>query len=117
MRTARRLWDDARMTKQRGGAAAIDERLPGADLVAAGLEDLAAGRTTIAGELLRSASVRLSRLGIDVPRPRDGGPDGLWDLVEAEVGPGRVHGRYNALRRRLSSFLRAAELAMNEVLG
>jgi hypothetical protein len=84
------------------------DAVPGWELVRAGLADLAAGRVTIEGELVRSASERLAGLGI-VADDGDLQPvNRLYELVEAEVGPARAHGRYNALRRRLASFLRAA---------
>lgn len=89
----------------------VDDRLPGADLVRAGLADVAAGRETVAGELARSASRRLRELGFASDLPGSTDENRLWELIEAEVGPARAHGRYNALRRRLLSFLRAAALA------
>jgi hypothetical protein len=83
------------------------EGVPGWELVDAGMTDLAAGRLTIESELVRSASDRLRGLGLNVP-PGDDQTNQLYALIEAEVGPARAHGRYNALRRRLTSFLRAA---------
>jgi hypothetical protein len=83
-------------------------RLPGADLVAAGLADLQAGRETVAGELVRGASTRLAELGLVVPG-KGQHPDRLYELIVAEVGERAAHARYNALRRRLASFLRAAD--------
>lgn len=84
------------------------DTVPGWELVRAGLADIAAGRVTIEGELVRSASERLAGLGIvaddgDLPPANR-----LYELVEAEVGSARAHGRFNALRRRLASFLRTA---------
>jgi len=38
----------------------------------------------------------------------DEGNATLYALIAAEVGEGRAHSRYNALRRRLAKFLRAA---------
>ena len=84
--------------------------LPGWDLVSGGIADLQAGRETIAGLLVSSASQRLSGLGFVVPVPADTDVTGrLYALVEAEVGVGPAHSRYNALRRRLASFLRTAD--------
>ena len=101
------------MSPPRSGAGRRDfSQLPGWELVSAGLEDLAAGRESIAAMLVRLASARLSALGLDVPG--DVVPDAqlrLYALVEAEVGEARAHARYNALRRRLLSFLRSAPYA------
>lgn len=88
--------------------------LPGWELVSAGLADLAAGRRTIAGELVRSASSRLAASGLPLPvavDPVASRSNVLYALVLAEVGPASAHARYNALRRRLSSFLRSVEHA------
>lgn len=83
--------------------------MPGWELVAAGLADLRAHRVTIEAELVRSASRRLEALGIPGAQIRERRPQSdLYELVVADVGPLRAHGRYNALRRRLASFLRAA---------
>jgi hypothetical protein len=85
------------------------DTLPGWELVDAGIRDLAAGRETTAGELVRSVSKRLSELGL-VPRTLTDHrrPDRLYELIADEVGPRAAHARYNALRRRMTSFLRAA---------
>jgi hypothetical protein len=84
--------------------------LPGHDLVAEGLADLAAGRETAPGLLVTMASPRLRAVGIDVPV---GGADEpsyrLYELLEGE-GPG-AHSHYNALVGRMVSFARAAEHA------
>ena len=42
--------------------------LPGADLVEAGLRDLAAGRLTVHALLVLVGAARLRRIGLDVPR-------------------------------------------------
>jgi hypothetical protein len=88
------------------------EDLPGWELVGPGLADLAAGRETIPGELVRQASGRLRELGLDVAAEWSAADaHRLYDLVAADVGPRRAHGRYNALRRRLASFIRAGARA------
>lgn len=88
------------------------EELPGWELVSQGLEDLAGGRASIEAALLMSASLRLRRLGFELPAAADVEPGlDLYRLVAAEVGDQRAHARYNALRRRFSSFLRAAQHA------
>lgn len=93
-------------------ATVIEDAIPGSDLVRTGLADLAAGRETIEAMLLLQARERLSRLGYDLPDVAVAWPEGrMWELIEREVGPRRTHSRYNALRRRLLSFLRAAPVA------
>lgn len=83
--------------------------VPGGDLVAIGLADLAEGRETIPSMLVTMARTRLRRLGYAVPEVATDDPQmRLYELVEAEVGPARAHARYNALRRRLLSFLDSA---------
>ena len=87
----------------------VDDVMPGADLVRAGLADLAAGRQTIEGLLVLQARERLCDLGYEVPDVSVELPEArMYDLVERELGPRRAHSRYNALRRRMVSFLRAA---------
>jgi hypothetical protein len=89
--------------------------LPGWELVAGGLADLAAGRETVFAMLVKSGADRLSRVGIDVPGSPE--PDAnlrMYELLEAEVGEGRAHSRYNALRRRLLSFLGSARYATGD---
>jgi hypothetical protein len=89
-----------------------DDALPGSDLVRTGLADVAAGRVTIEGLLVQQARTRLRELGYEMRGPGVDRPDArLYDLIEREVGPRRAHGRYNALRRRLSSFIRSARIA------
>ena len=87
-------------------------RLPGWELVAAGVDDLRAGRETVAAMLVKSAEVRLRKVGVDVPGGAVDDPHlRMFELVELEVGEGRAHSRYNALRRRLLSFLASARHA------
>ena len=85
------------------------QRLPGGDLVAQGLRDLAEGRDTIAAVLLQIGAPRLLRLGFAVP-PRVYAVHCLYERLAAE-DPLTAHSRYNALVRRLVSFERAAECA------
>jgi hypothetical protein len=82
--------------------------LPGWELVAAGIDDLRAGRATVEAALVLTASRRLREVGLVFPLAGPGQGSDLYDLVEARVGDRNAHGRYNALRRRLSSFLDAA---------
>jgi hypothetical protein len=84
---------------------------PGSDLVASGLDDLAAGRETEAALLVSMASTRLRAIGIDVPASgTSSSAHRLYDLL-AEHDPRTAHSRYNALTRRLASFAQAAEHA------
>ena len=84
--------------------------LPGHDLVAAGVEDLARGRETEAALLVAMARPRLEALGVHVPA--GGGPrpsHRLYALLSE--GDSGAHSRYNALVGRIASFARAAEHA------
>jgi hypothetical protein len=83
--------------------------LPGAELVEAGLADLAAGRETIEALLVASARERFAELGRPVARiePERVGIR-LYALIEESVGKEHAHSRYNAVRRRLDSYLRSA---------
>ena len=83
--------------------------LPGAELVEAGLEDLAAGRETVHALLVTIAGVRLRRLGLPVARP-------AWDEAELRLyralrdqDRATAYSRYNSLLRRLDSFASALE--------
>lgn len=88
-----------------------DGNTPGQDLVEEGLADLRAGRLSIAGMLVATARTRLAATGLDVPDVTAERPaHALYDLLAAE-NPLTAHGRYNALVRRLVSYLRAAEHA------
>jgi hypothetical protein len=82
--------------------------LPGADLVAAGLADLANGDETVAALLVAIGGPRLRRLGYQVPDVFDEPERRLYALLVREDASS-AHGRYNALIRRLVSFERAAE--------
>lgn len=89
----------------------IDDSLPGADLVRAGLEDLRQGRESIEALLVLVGAPRLRRLGIDVPDwPVDLPEHRLYERL-ARADSDTAHSRYNALVRRLVSFERAAECA------
>jgi hypothetical protein len=88
----------------------LERALPGADLVARGLDDLATGRDSPEALLVSIGRPRLVRLGFDVPR-RYAEPElRLYRYLAAE-DPDRAHSRHNALIRRLVSFERAAECA------
>ena len=83
--------------------------LPGEDLVRQGLDDLAAGRESVAALLVAIGSPRLRRLGFPVLERVPSSPEHrLYELL-ARSDPDSAHSRYNALIRRLVSFERACE--------
>ncbi|MGH9384658.1 MAG: hypothetical protein ACRD2N_10270 [Vicinamibacterales bacterium] len=92
-------------------------RLPGGDLIAEGLEDLAARRETDAALLVLIGAPRLRRLGLIVPEPpsewfappRDPSPEHRLYQRLARSNADSAHSRYNALVRTLVSFERAGE--------
>src|SRR3954454_4015209 len=84
--------------------------LPGADLVTEGLEDLEAGRESIASLLVAIGAPRLRTLGLPVPEAGALPEHRLYALL-ARDEPGNAHSRYNALVRRLVSFERALACA------
>jgi hypothetical protein len=91
----------------RRGDVADLARYPGGDLVGKGILDLEAGRWTVEAALVASASRRMRTLGVRVPNATPAREADLYQLVEQEAGGDRAHSRYNALRRQLTSFLRA----------
>ena len=84
------------------------EALPGGDLIAQGLRDLARGAETVPALLVSIGAPRLRRAGIPVG-PTIEGPERRLYLLLAATDPDAAHSRYNALVRRLVSFERAAE--------
>ena len=86
----------------------ISDALPGADLIRAGLRDIAEGTDSIEALLVLVGAPRLRRLGFDVPDTPDYPEDRLYSKLAAENSDS-AHGRYNALIRKLVSFERAAE--------
>jgi len=84
--------------------------LPGGDLIAAGLADLAQGRETAAALLVSIGAPRLRRGGMSVPSPLSDPEHRLYALLRRE-GEDSAHSRYNALLRRLVSFERALACA------
>jgi hypothetical protein len=85
-------------------------RLPGEDMIAHGLEDLAQNRITEASLLVLIAAPRLRRLGIDVPVRTFSEPCEhlLYSLLEQRMDSG-AHSYYNSLIRRIVSYARARE--------
>lgn len=88
---------------------ALDLKLPGADLVQAGLVDLDQGRESEAALAVAMAAPRLRAAGVEVPA---GGPPRpshrLYELLSESDGDD-AHGRYNAIVRRIASYARALE--------
>ncbi len=84
--------------------------LPGADLIATGLDDLGQGHETIPSLLVSIGAPRLRRLGYAVP-PDIALPEQRLYAMLARENPAAAHSRYNAWVRRLVSFERAAECA------
>jgi hypothetical protein len=80
--------------------------LPGADLVEAGVADLAAGLETVPALLVAIGEPRLRQLGVHVPPGPDDPEHRLYALL-ARADSDAAHSRYNALIRRLVSFERA----------
>lgn len=90
--------------------AAIPSDLPGADLVAKGLDDLERGVESAEALLVSIGAPRLATLGIEVRRPVPTPELRLYALLAREDADA-AHSRYNALVRRLVSFERAAACA------
>ena len=86
------------------------ERLPGANLVQRGVEDLDAGRESAEALLVSIGAPRLRFAGIEVAAPIAAPEHKLYLLLAHEKGDA-AHSAYNALIRRLVSFERAAPCA------
>lgn len=82
--------------------------LPGGDLVAKGLQDIACSSETIEALLVSIAAPRLRDLGIPVATPIFDAEHRLYERLARE-DPDSAHSRYNALLRRLTSFESALE--------
>ncbi len=85
-------------------------QLPGGDLVAKGVEDLARGDVTPEALLISIAARRLTAAGLRVEGPLPDAEHRLYALL-AQAGQDSAHSRYNALLRRLTSFESALECA------
>jgi hypothetical protein len=84
------------------------EHLPGGDLVAKGLQDLATSTETVESLLLSIAAPRLRDLGLPVAEPLPDPEHRLYERLARE-DPDSAHSRYNALLRRLTGFESALE--------
>jgi len=82
--------------------------LPGGDLVAKGLGDLAASKETVEALLVSIAAPRLRQRGLPVAAPLSDPEHRLYERLARE-GEDSAHSRYNALLRRLVSFESALE--------
>jgi hypothetical protein len=89
--------------------------MPGADLVRAGLNDLANGIESIESLLVLIGAPRLRSLGFDVPDTPYFPEHRLYAKL-SEASGDAAHSEYNALIRRLVSFERAMECANSEVV-
>jgi hypothetical protein len=94
----------AERAKDAGGHAA----LPGGDLVAEGLRDLARGVESVPSLLVSIGAPRLRRLGVDVPALFPSPEHRLYTLLRRTSGDA-AHSQYNALIRRLVSYEQACE--------
>ena len=90
----------------------IDAKLPGADLVEAGLRDLARGALTVEALLVLVGRPRLSAAGIPVPAvaPLSEAAELALYRKVADKHPQEAHARYNGLIQRLVSFENCFEL-------
>jgi hypothetical protein len=87
----------------------MNDALPGADLIEAGLADLRAGRESIPALLVAIGAPRLRQLGLELPANLPDNPEHrLYDVL-ARDDSDSAHSRYNAYLRRLVSYERAAE--------
>ena len=83
--------------------------LPGADLVVSGIAALEHGERTTEALLVAVAATRLQRIGLDIPKAAAAIENPNLALYAAVCEAGGGHSHYNALLRRLVSFMRAAE--------
>jgi hypothetical protein len=85
----------------------ISGALPGAELIRAGLDDLAQGVESAPALLVLIGAPRLRKLGFNVPDTPYFPEDRLFEMLAAEDSDS-AHSRYNALIRTLVSFERAS---------
>jgi len=87
----------------------LSDSLPGADLIAAGLQDLEAGRETVAAFLVAIGAPRLRHIGLQIPENLPDNPEHRLYALLAQDDSDSAHSRYNAFIRRLVSYEEAAE--------
>lgn len=87
-------------------------KLPGAEIVLAGIADIEAGRRSINASAVQCAAPRLRRIGLEAPSAQGDVPAAhdLYQQLRAEYG-NAAHSRYNAILGRIAGFAGAAELA------
>jgi len=88
------------------------EKLPGAEIVLAGIADLKEGRMSTNALAVQSAAPRLRSLGFEARSAEGEVPAAhqLYQDLHRELGDA-AHSRYNAILSRVASFARAAERA------
>ena len=91
----------------------MNDGLPGADLIEAGLQDLRAGRETVEALLVAIGASRLRSIGLDLPDNLPNNPEHRLYQLLAQDDSDSAHSRYNAFVRRLVSYERAAECVSN----
>ncbi|MEQ8766716.1 MAG: hypothetical protein RL885_22575 [Planctomycetota bacterium] len=88
-----------------------DLGLPGGEIVAEGLADLARGEETLASLIVSIAPTRLASIGLSLPGEPIQDPElRLYALLEQRYGNG-AYSKYNAWLRQLASFIRARQCA------
>jgi hypothetical protein len=85
----------------------LKRKLPGAELVTKGPDDLAHGLESTESLLVSIGAPRLRRLGLTIAEPFSSPEHRLYELLRSQHGDA-AHSRYNGLIRRLVSFERAA---------
>lgn len=88
----------------------VPPALPGSELVERGIRDLAGRRASREALLLSRFASRFADVGLPLPASLDDPDRRLYELIAATEGTG-AHSAYNALTRRIVSFLEAAERA------
>lgn len=84
------------------------DKLPGAEIVLPGIEDLKAGRETINSLAVSAAATKLGvRELVNKTDDEEPAAHRLYQLLSTELGD-TAHSRYNAILARVSSFARAA---------
>jgi len=102
--------EEARAMGSRLSATTSRSKLPGEDLVVAGLHDLSHGIASANAFLVSIAAPRLTALGLDLPKRLPDPELGLYRVLAARHGDA-AHARYNALIRRMVSYQRALACA------